>query len=154
MKPKILPCSVCGKTAPIYHSKKQLCGYCWKKSRSIDWLANSKSSLPSFIKRTPIKKNTTKTSRKIREDVKFYNELWNENPHYCENCKIYLGEELNKSYISHILSKGAYPKHRHNKENINILCFKCHQKWEFGNKQEMSIYKTNMTVMNKLKCNG
>jgi|10_taG_2_1085330.scaffolds.fasta_scaffold219980_2 predicted restriction endonuclease len=138
-------CSVCGQVRPMYNVRKKLCGYCWKKSKVHTWKANS------TIKRTPLKKVNKKTSAKINADVKFYNSIWNDSNHYCENCNIYLGEQLNKSYISHILSKGAYPKHRHNNENINVLCFNCHQLWEFGDKTKMSIYRKNVKVMNKLK---
>ena len=81
-----------------------------------------------------------KAKDKIDLDTKFYEELWSERPHYCEECDKDLGKNWERYMFSHILSKGSQPKLRHNKDNINILCLECHQKWEFGDKKSMKIY--------------
>jgi ribosomal protein L37E len=88
---------------------------------------------------------------KIDLDTKFYEEIWSERPHYCEECDKGLGNKWERYMFSHILSKGSQPKLRHVKENINILCLECHQKWEFGDKKSMDIYPVNEQIIDILR---
>ena len=138
-------CSSCNKEQYIYHKKKCQCQYCWKKERSISWSKNSKPKKPTKIKITKKAQDT------IKKDQEFYKEIWEERPHHCQECGIYLGMALKKEYISHILSKGAFPKLRYDKKNINVLCFNHHQQWEFGKRNEMKISTKNETIISELK---
>jgi ribosomal protein S27E len=88
---------------------------------------------------------------KIDLDTKFYEEIWSERPHYCEECDKSLGSKWERYMFSHILSKGSQPKLRHVKANINILCLECHQKWEFGDKKSMDIYPVNEQIIDILR---
>jgi hypothetical protein len=88
---------------------------------------------------------------KIDLDTKFYEEIWSERPHYCEECDKYLGEKWERYMFSHILSKGSQPRLRHNKDNVNLLCLEHHQTWEFGDKKSMNIYPENEKIIQMLR---
>lgn len=66
--------------------------------------------------------------RKKTGELEFFWGIWDEREHKCGVC----GERLHFfviSYFAHILSKGSHPALRLDKENIEILCFPHH--WKF-----------------------
>lgn len=65
-----------------------------------------------------------------------YLEIWNERQHNCTVCKKYLWNEPKAHFFAHILSKGAYPSYKFNKENITILCYDCHYRFDFGSSKD------------------
>ena len=116
--------------------KKKTCKECgnedyiWSKGRC------KPCSSKSYKKIGPSKN----VKEKIDLDTRFYEEIWSERPHYCEECDKYLGEKWERYMFSHILSKGAHPELRHEKLNIAISCLDCHSRYEFGNKKEMKMW--------------
>ena len=52
---------------------------------------------------------------------KLYTEIWDERPHLCENCGIYIASPVVHNF-SHKRSKGARPDLKYDKDNIEILC--------------------------------
>lgn len=128
-------CSVCNNSRPLWKSNPPTCKPCALSSRKP---LSKKSRL------------NAKTKQKIDADTRFYKEIWNERPHKCEECGVYLGEQWKRFMFSHILSKGAHPKLRHDKQNINVLCLEHHQQWEFGNRKTMKIYDKNKDAIIKL----
>ena len=67
----------------------------------------------------------------VGKELDLFHEIWDERPHKCSISTC--GELLpifNVRYMSHCVSKGSYPELRLVKENIDILCFSCHQLWE------------------------
>lgn len=52
---------------------------------------------------------------------KLYAEIWEERPHICVNCGMYVPEALAHNF-AHIRSKGARPDLKYEKSNIEILC--------------------------------
>ena len=139
-------CSGCNNITYIYNKKNNLCQYCYKKKRSEIWRQNSKPKKSYVI---PVR--SKKGKKTVTKDRVFFESIWKSRPHICENCYEDLGDQYNPVYFSHILTKAAYPSLRYNADNINILCFKCHQIWEFGKRKEMSIYKKNCSVIQTLK---
>jgi len=117
------------------------------------------SSAPPLKKRTRIKPITKKSLVKIRKDNETYKLVWMSRPHNCEECDVFLGDDfddvngkvIDRFRYSHILTKGAFPEHRHNIMNFNLLCLKCHEEWENGAKEKMSIWDKNERVIEKLK---
>jgi len=123
------------------------------------------------IKRTPLKrskkaiKSTKETKEKrretLRKDRELYKYIFDTKLPECEECQeplpdVFEDDEGNIVYIaqySHILSKGSSPEFRHNKLNINRLCLGCHDKWEFSDKENMKIYKSNQLIIEKMKIN-
>jgi hypothetical protein len=81
---------------------------------------------------------------------KFYKQAWESKEHICEECGRYL-VNFSPGYISHILSRGAHIDKAKDLRNVNILCFECHQKWEFGDRKKMKIYDKNQITIQILK---
>ena len=81
---------------------------------------------------------------------RFYRWVWEHKSHFCEETGKYL-MNYSASFISHILSRGAYPAMAFDPRNTNVLSFESHQKWEFGDRQSMKIFQTNIIVTDKLR---
>lgn len=84
------------------------------------------------------------------ENERFYRWVWSKKMHFCENCMKPL-PVYSATYVSHILSRGAYPEMAHDPRNTNILCFDCHAQWENGNRKAMRIYESNQITIAELK---
>lgn len=80
---------------------------------------------------------------------RFFRWIWNNKPHYCEECMRPL-REYSAVYCSHILSRGAHPEIAHDPRNINILCHRHHEQWEVGNRESMRIYPGNQRIIREL----
>jgi len=119
-------CKKCNKNTWIYNKSKGLCRYC------------------------NAKRLHSKKSKKRKQDNDWYESTFNQSTKVCEECGISL-QGYSKAYVSHILSKGAFPEFRYEKDNINILCFDCHQRWEFKDKENMTIYPKNKRMIELLK---
>lgn len=98
-------------------------GYCKEHNASV------KGKVSKPIQKTAIKKRFKKPTG----EYAMFIEIWNERPHYSEVSGRYLGDEMNVQYMSHILSKGAYPGFRLNPDNIMLKTAEEHAEWEFGN---------------------
>lgn len=86
----------------------------------------------------------------VQANQRFYNWMWDHKPHYCEECLKPL-PNYSSIYISHILTRGAFPEMAHDPRNINILCFDDHSKWETGKRETMRIYPGNKKIITLLK---
>ena len=101
---------------------------------------------------------TEKAVKQMNDDNNVYMELWNTKPHFCEECNKHLGDHTdeeaakNHKYVfSHILKKGMYGKIRHDLRNFNLLCFKCHNRWETAHTRKlMNIWEKNKVLMIQL----
>jgi len=81
---------------------------------------------------------------------RFYHYVWNNKPHVCEETMAPL-QGYSARFISHILTKGAYPEMAHDPRNVNILSLGAHQRWEDVNKRRgMRIYAKNMRIIELL----
>jgi len=81
---------------------------------------------------------------------KFYNWIWENKPHFCEETGKPL-HNYSSVFISHIISRGSDRRMSIDPRNVNILSFEMHQKWETGKKAEMNIYSGNKIIINLLK---
>lgn len=82
------------------------------------------------LKHGKIKRSSIKAKpRKPTGERSLFLSIWEERPHYCVNCKVYLGEEPIAHYFSHIKPKGLYPELRLDKNNIALNCIQCHTDW-------------------------
>lgn len=59
-----------------------------------------------------------------------FKEIWSERPHFSQVSGVYLGEELNVWFMSHILPKSTYGRYKCNKENIILMTPAEHLIWE------------------------
>lgn len=132
---------------------KGLCNPCyWEANKSKNREA-AKQKKGDVLTKVTIGGEKLSKSRleTLKLDKQLYTSVWSKRPHYCENCDKWLGDKMLAVFMSHILSKGSYPEHRHKEENINLLCFECHQVWEFGDRSSMRIFAANQKVIAKLK---
>ena len=167
MKSKELECSSCGTKVNRYaNAFHKLCTIC--NSKRLDKkkalkLAKakvaerkSKPTPTNRIKRVVDKGVKTKKQKLevldlMSKDEAFYKECFDAcTDHKCEECGAPLPDqfEYNGTIVarwrySHIIPKSISKALRHAVENINHLCFACHQKWDFGDKKSMKIYKKN-----------
>jgi hypothetical protein len=74
--------------------------------------------------------------RKPTGDKEFFLSIWDERKHFSEVGGEFLGHEPKTFFFSHILTKGAYPRFRHNKKNILLMSFEEHQEWEFTDRKD------------------
>ena len=84
---------------------------------------------------------------------RFYRYCWEYKPHFCEESTAPLYHYSAKQ-VSHIMTKGAHVEMAFDIRNINLLTFKMHNKWEFGDKsvrEQMRIYTFNEYIINLLK---
>lgn len=88
-------------------------------------------------------------------NAKFYRDTWDAHATEqgwcrCEEChRILLG--FSPYFISHNLSRGAYPQLRTHPENVSILCKQHHDQWETGDRKAMRIYPEKLNIMHRLK---
>lgn len=76
------------------------------------------------------------TTKERRGDLtRLFLEIWRERLHICNHCGESLGDEPKPVFFSHIKSRGAYPELKMDKNNIELLCLECHQRWDFGDKK-------------------
>ena len=129
-------CLECGQEKWI-NNKKGVCPLCvYKKNHSgkTPQQVQYEKQKGKPEKQYHLKNTSIKYKRKPTGERKLFLEIWDERPHVCSNpsCSKFLGNEPKVYFFSHIKSKGAYPELRLDKKNIELLCFECHQKWEFG----------------------
>ena len=138
IKRKAKKCSVCSQEKFLWKSNPPTCKECA--------LTGSKP-----LQRKPLcKKLSPKAKAQIDADTRFYQEIWDEREHSCEECGVSLDNgdgEWQRIYFSHILSKGAHPELRHEKRNFNILCGLHHTQFEFGKRKHMKINEKNKDVI-------
>jgi len=145
-------CKKCNLKKPIANSRGICVDCVYKKNH------NGKSR-EQISKGRSKKKDNSKTTDMILKDEVFYELCFLEKRQVCEECGKKLPnifkDENNKVVArhrySHILPKSTHPKLRHNIDNINILCFDCHYKWEFGNRKSMNLYESNLKLIDKLR---
>ena len=149
MKTDIGICKNCGEKTRIVNKYFGLCLICNNERLK-------RSKVKSGVN-TPKKKKNSSTAikntsiDKIRADEEFYERCFNNSDHKCEECGAQLPEEFRDDsgkiiarwQYSHIVPKSIADELRHDISNINILCLKCHRKWENGDRESMKIYAKN-----------
>ena len=171
MKIDRLSCLQCGKDIYPKLNSKQLCPDCVFKNNH-----DGKSKFEVYNERKKLKisegkvklRNYIKPKRKSLEikindirnkDKEVYYQVFLSKPPFCEECGKRLPEQFededgNIIYIhqySHIISKGSDQRFRHDIRNFNRLCHEHHHQWEFGDRMNMKILKSNVEIMNKLR---
>lgn len=92
----------------------------------------------------------------VRANDKYYHYCLNYSSFICENCGMPLYalqhyDCYSSIYVSHIISRGSDARMAHDPRNHNILCAKCHKKWESPQKSTMLIWIDNLVVIEELK---
>lgn len=170
-------CSKCG--APqIVNRKYMLCDNCnhfrlhgkTKLAAQIEKMANSpvrvhpiktkKKRKKTLNEKSKVSQQVRKEKRSdvVRKDRETYFKVFSTKAHKCEECGAQLpdqfededGRVIFPTQYSHILSKGAHNKFRHNPINFNRLCDVHHHQWEFGKREDMEIYESNQIIIQGL----
>ena len=91
------------------------------------------------LKRSPIRKKLrTEEQKEIARitkeaDERFYTEIWNKRRPYSEVSGTYLGAEVNKACIDHLLEKAKYPVYRYHEDNVLLVTIDEHAMRHAGN---------------------
>ena len=81
---------------------------------------------------------------------KFYKWVWENKPHYCEEC-LHPLYDYSATFVSHILPRGGHPEMAHDPRNVNILCKEHHTIWENQTgRATMRIYLSNLQRIDDL----
>jgi len=102
----------------------------------------------------------------LKKDEETYFKVFLNQPNHCAECGRPLPDQFYSDVVdfcanekrincigqySHILSKGSHPEFRNDFRNFNRLCPNpCHDQWEFGNKEGMKIYQSNLIIIQQL----
>jgi hypothetical protein len=97
-----------------------------------------KRKIPARGKRGPKFKTTQAHRDNLAMDKAVNAQIWEERHHGCLECEKQI-KTCTKRNFSHVHSKGARPDLRHEKKNIAIHCYSCHDTWEFGDRNTMPI---------------
>lgn len=95
--------------------------------RTIGTLKKKPLNRTGSLKKKPVSKETIKERQDLRQqDQAFYERIWANRPHFCQVCRSWLGNIINKMFFDHLLEKSKYPQFRHREENIALVCPTCH----------------------------
>ena len=132
--------------------KKKICKGCGKDDFIFSKGRCKQCAIKTYSK-------TPKTSDKTKESVKaskiYYqvqidtNKVKNKGKCICEECNKEIKEPVGMN-VSHIISAGANKALYLEPLNSFILCVPCHNRWEFEDRQAMSIYPEAMERKEKL----
>jgi hypothetical protein len=161
-----IPCKGCKESFWITNKTRHLCSSCvfklnhGGKSREEVYKERRSTSNKKKVKKNK-RKVPTKILQIIERDERFYEYIFNNSEHKCEECgcnlpdtfRSYEGKVVARFQYSHILTKGAYQKFRWHKLNWNRLCLDDHEKWERGDRKSMKIYKKNISLVQEIKEN-
>jgi hypothetical protein len=137
MQYKIDVCSGCDKKRPLINQKHKMCQECNKQR----------------LKERGGMESVNPKSNDYQADQQFYLAAYHSSDKRCEECGKYLGEKMQRIFVSHILAKGPYPKMRHDMRNYQILCPQHHYQYEFGDRSKLSTWpeteKRKIALMNE-----
>lgn len=123
--------------------------YDYARKRGYEPLLDSRFTM-SINLRVSIQRELFGTGHTPEENERFYRWVWAHKRHICEETMRPL-RSYSATYVSHILTKGAHPAMAHDPRNTNILCYEMHNKWEFGKREDMRIFRSNQIVIEQLK---
>ncbi len=116
-----------------------------------------KRSQKPLKKVSPRKKTNPLDKKKQKEeDIKFYQEVWEERKHYSDLTGKYIPGEIMSIYFHHLLRKETYPEFRHKKWNIVLIEADIHAQIEMNpDKLSDEIYNRlqNFEVTARMKAN-
>ena len=79
--------------------------------------------------RVSIQRELFGTGHTPDENERFYRWCWKHSRHVCSECMKPL-KSYSATYISHNLTRGAFPEMAHDPRNVTILCYEHHNQYE------------------------
>jgi len=132
---------------PIVIDTREL--YDYARQRGYEPLIDRRFAVEINL-RVSIQRELFGTGHTMAENERFYRWCWDHYPHICQETMRPL-REFSATYVSHILTRGAYPQMAHDPRNVNILSFEMHNRWENGDRENMRIYRANLLIVEQLK---
>lgn len=125
-------------------------GYDFARARGYEPLVDRRFRLEIGL-RVAIQQELFGKGHTPEENEKFYRWCWEHKLHVCEECMKPL-HQYSAVHISHILSRKEFPQGHFDPRNVNILCFNCHNRWEYRNTRHgMRIEPHNDLVIAELR---
>lgn len=120
-------------------------------ARGIDPFFGRWFYIEENLRRAILKEKFPKNTEE--NNIKFYHWVWEgRKQHYCSECMRPL-ERYSSSYVSHRFSRGSHAEMAYDPRNTDILCQRCHNKWENPiTREKMKIFpkaKKEMEELNK-----
>lgn len=131
---------------PVHIVTRSEYDYC--KAQGFEPLIDRRFAMEITL-RVAIQRELFGTGHTPAENERFYRWCWDHYPHICAETMRPL-RHYSATYISHILTRGAYPEMAHDPRNVNILSFEMHNRWENGDRENMRIYPSNQLIINEL----
>ena len=104
-------------------------GFCKQHYPKTPLKKNSKPLKKSYLSKKPTEKALLAKEKKKEytiEQTKMFLDIWKNNPHNCQSCDKYLGEEPLSLYFDHLIEKSQRKDIALCKWNIYICCSDCH----------------------------
>jgi len=136
-----MKCKVCGKNADSEYGSMKICKI--ENCNNIVWsngFCKNHSSRKRFSK-SEIKPKVSQKVKQTEDMFHFFEDVWKERKHECENCGKWLGNEPLSYMFDHLLEKSKYPELKHEKDNIMLVCLECHDNKTRGFLTETVIAK-------------
>lgn len=105
-----------------------------------------KNLVEKFLKRREEKIIKEREEKKLMWAV--FEQMWEENPHYCYSCGRWLGETLFSYHVDHIIEKQKRKDLLLEKKNMVLVCLDCHSNKTLGRVNEK--YKNLIETTKKL----
>lgn len=146
-------CTMCNDEKEKELATKLLCFNHYRLMKAIEYDKKQKAKVDKdWSKRKPIaqRSNSVGSHNRFKLDADWYNGILATAKAVCEECNSPIAT-MSRVNVSHILSKGSHTGFRNHELNYNILCFKHHDQWEFGDKKAMKIYEQNQLTIQEIK---
>lgn len=132
---------------PIVIDTREL--YDYARTRGYEPLVDRRFEVTHGL-RVSVQRALFGTGNHEENNIVFYRWVWEHKRHVCEECLKPLNH-YSATYVSHIVTRGAFPEFAYDPRNTNILCERCHANWENGNRMNMRIYRSNRLTIEQLK---
>lgn len=84
----------------------------------------------------PLKRTSIKKKFKSSGELAIFREIWSERPHVCQVTGVFLGDEFNISFFSHVVPKSLSNELRLDKRNIWLELPTIHYEWDHGSRNQ------------------
>lgn len=100
-----------------------------------------KQGMPPKKAKKPLKRTPLKKKFKSSGELSVFREIWNERPHVCQVTGVFLGDEFNISFFSHVVPKSLSNELRLDKRNIWLELPTIHYEWDHGSRNQPKFDK-------------
>lgn len=138
LKFKVDYCSApgCRYYGPLVNATKKLCRIHNEARLAARRKPKPKKLVKRVYKKWKAREPMKKRPRVPTGEATMFKVIWEKREHYCQNCQIFLGNEMHTYNFAHIIPKSRGEKYRLDENNIRLLCLDCHHALDHGTKQQ------------------